>query len=345
MKEYSDDTLIALIGKHLTGEATTEESQELQQWIDASDENRETFEQFKKTLQLVEGPEASKERNVSVPQINIEAEWQHFKKKVDLPISKTVAMPKTEVAPASSNWLKIAAAIILVAIATFTVRYFITGDGTVNLVAENETSLHTLPDGSTVTLNLNSSLSYESHFGEGTRSVVLNGEAFFEVQKDEANPFVINTSSSQITVLGTSFNVRAYRNNTETEVVVNTGKVKFASDNSSVELEAGERGTLQASSGEILKAANTDGNFLSWKTKVLTFENAGLDEVVAAINRAYDAEITIKTDVPADCQLNVTFKQQSLESLINVLENTLDLTITRNGDQIEITEIGCEAES
>jgi ferric-dicitrate binding protein FerR (iron transport regulator) len=94
-------------------------------------------------------------------------------------------------------------------------------------------------------------------------------------------------------------------------------------------------------SHELSSGINKDINFLSWNTRKIVFTEDDLQTVVATLNKIYHANISIATDIPASCIVTVTFDQQSLEAILNVLETTLNLTLRTSGNQIEITAAGC----
>jgi len=174
------------------------------------------------------------------------------------------------------------------------------------------------------------------------RGIELKGEAFFEVESNQALPFIISTGKTSVEVVGTSFNVQAYANNPFQEVVVTSGKVKFFSDSQHiVTLNPGEKGTYHKASILLSKTKNKDPNFLSWKTKKIVFSNLGLTEVIKTINRIYNSEIIISAEVKETCAVTVTFENQSLESILNVLKSTLNLKFEANGNKILITGAGC----
>ena len=144
----------------------------------------------------------------------------------------------------------------------------------------------TLPDGTVVSLNSNTSLKYPKTFAGKIREVSIEGEAFFEVKPDKSKPFIIHAGKAQIKVLGTSFNVCAYPDKKMVEVIVETGKVQVLNKTpepvsaNELILVRGDKGTLVYSSNSLQKTTNQNPNFLAWKTRFLTFKAASLGEVV-----------------------------------------------------------------
>jgi ferric-dicitrate binding protein FerR (iron transport regulator) len=201
-----------------------------------------------------------------------------------------------------------------------------------------------LPDGSEVTLNRWSTLAYNSDFNRDERSLTLNGEAFFEVNPDATKPFVVNTGDARIQVIGTSFNVLAYDTLKTVEVIVETGIVSLAPAKGTtrgVELLAGEKGIMSRADNSLSIAVNEDLNFLSWNTQHLVFVDSDLMSVFQTLEKTYHVQISVETEIPPSCIVTVTFDKQSFESVMRVLENTLNLKYTIEGDKVVITDAGC----
>ena len=106
-------------------------------------------------------------------------------------------------------------------------------------------------------------------------------------------------------------------------------------------LRAGNSGTYNHDNKELVLIPNSDPNNLSWKTRNLYFENTPLGEVAELVSRVYHTELVVVNPELASCPITVTFSDQSLESVLSVLEITLDLEITRNGSRIMLDGTGC----
>jgi ferric-dicitrate binding protein FerR (iron transport regulator) len=173
--------------------------------------------------------------------------------------------------------------------------------------------------------------------------VILKGEAFFEVAHDANKAFVIQVNGANVEVLGTSFNVQGYESRTAIEVTVQTGVVKFSVPElqQEVKLVAGQQGVYSKGNQQLTSAPNADLNFLSWNTRKLVFMENDLRTVVETLNKTYQAEIVLATDIPGSCVVTVTFDQQTLEAVLHVLETTLNLTYRKTGNRIEIIRAGC----
>ena len=323
-----------IMTKHFAGEATPAEERILFDWVKQSNANEEEFRSSRKLFDA-----ATRHYSKSVvPEIDVEKEWNVFLNKV------ADEKPVRQLHPTTTqNWMRIAASVLLLFVTGAVIYYFITKTETITFqTAENIRTVE-LPDGSKVVLNRKSRLEYNSEFGDNNRKIALSGEAFFDVQKNAALPFIISAKSTTIEVVGTSFNVLAYDSIADVAVIVKTGVVRFTVPklNTTLELTPGEKGAFVTTQNEVAETINEDLNYEAWNTRKLTFNETHLSDVVKAINKTYNADIVVTGPVSDACLLTVSFDNQTLDAVLNVLENTLNLTYRRIGNRIEIISAGC----
>lgn len=332
MINESHDSVNDLITRYLAGEATAGEERELLSWVNRSDDNRRHFNALKKAFELADQHFAATSSE-NLP-IDLNHEWDRFTENVGA-ATKTRRL-------STRVWMRIAATFLLVAL-TGAVYYYLIRPQTVVYQTASSTETVTLPDGSTVTLNRFTSLSFDPDFSKEDRTVNLNGEAFFDVEPDDAKSFIVLTEKARVRVLGTSFNVNAYDSLEEVEVIVETGVVSLQSNRSDqkVELAAGQKGLYSRAREDISSTVNSDVNFMSWNTQRMVFVESDLQTVLRTLEKTYGAEIILKTDIPPSCVVTVTFDHQTLASVLMVLESTLSLKYTINGNRVEIIEAGC----
>ncbi len=315
--------LIHLTTLKLSGEGSTEDLVRLEELL-AEDETNKTFHD--ELVKTWDGAEKAK----GITQAEADQEWVRLRKAIRNDSGKKST---------SFSLLRIAASIILFASIGFVI-FFSTRDNNTTIVAQ-EIQTKVLGDGTSVTLNASSELVYTPSYGKESRDVSLKGEAYFDVERDESKPFIIHTSSFDIKVLGTSFNVKALEDKPTAEVVVVTGTVEVSYQGNSVVLEVGEKGILNKQSGQLFKVFNNDVNFMSWRTKKFTFNDVSLDNVVEVLNSAFHSKLFISGTEVQNCPVTVSFENQSLTSILEVLKVTLDLTITETSRGIEISGSGC----
>jgi len=190
-----------------------------------------------------------------------------------------------------------------------------------------------LNDGSIVTMNQGATLSYPKSFRSDLRELHLEGEAFFEVERDESRPFVVHTTHSTVEVLGTSFNIDAEE--AETKVEVATGKVRVAHETSqeTAILTKNESVTLTPSKLSVDKSA--DPNFMAWKTGVFRFANASPSQVIADLQTYYGKKISLKNP-NASCSFTSTFDNRSLKEIAEIIQLSCDLKLTEKNGSYEL---------
>lgn len=332
MKNENLHINIDLITRYLSKEASQQEIALVETWIQENTENKKLFEEYKLTWENLDN---FKERTL----IDIDKEWEKLNEQIEA--KKFDAETKKSF---FYTFSRIAAILVIILITGAGIAYVSDAIRYESFSTSNEIAEITLPDNSIITLNVNSKIKYLKKFDDVTREISLKGEAFFDVQKDSLRPFIINASNAIVEVLGTSFNIKAYKENEIIEVAVSTGKVKLSEENhleNSVVLNAGEIGELNKKKRKLRQAVNTDNNHLAWKTKELIFENTPFIEVIDAINNAYNTNIVIRSPKAEQCKITSTFTNKSLDAILAIFENTLDIQIERTDDLIIIKGEGC----
>ena len=200
------------------------------------------------------------------------------------------------------------------------------------VVAQQMVVIDTLPDNSVVTVNKGSSISYLSKFKGETRQVSLKGEAFFNVTPNKKKPFIISVNDVQITVVGTSFNVKTVNGNTD--VVVETGIVKVTRAGKTVELKANEEVVVNVKDSALTKEKVSDQLYKYYRTKEFICDDTPLWKLVEVINEAYNSHVVIGDPALKDMGITTTFNNESLEQVLNVISLTLNIKIVKEGDTI-----------
>ena len=196
----------------------------------------------------------------------------------------------------------------------------------------------TLPDGSTLWLNSESQVRYASSFGE-KRLIHLVGEGFFEVKEDPERPFVVKSRGVTTTALGTSFNVRAFRDDDSVAVGLVTGKVSVASDstsNQSVIIAPGEMAVCHVQKKTLRTFACEDLDFIKWMQKTIVLEKAGLPEIVTTLERWYDVDIVIANAPENPLLYSGQFIDESLERVLERLAYAEDFDFKLSGKHVYI---------
>jgi transmembrane sensor len=150
-----------------------------------------------------------------------------------------------------------------------------------------------LPDGTRVWLNASSSIRYPTAFHGETRDVQLTGEGYFEVKKDALHPFIVNSGSNQVRVLGTHFNVNAYSDNQATVVTLAEGSVRL---NGKTTLKPGESGAVDRAGNISVVKADLEAS-LAWKDGQFVFNGTPIQSIMQQISHWYDAKIIYQDNI------------------------------------------------
>ncbi|MFV0377444.1 MAG: FecR family protein, partial [Mangrovibacterium sp.] len=150
-------------------------------------------------------------------------------------------------------------------------------------------------DGTEVWLNSGSKLKYPNQFNSENRTIELEGEAYFKVTRNAQLPFKVKTKAMEVEVLGTSFNVSAYNDDTKVDVVLEEGKVKLNQLNGTEigVLKPGEQASLDTESRQMTVARINTKLYTNWKDGRLEFKGEPLGEVARKLERWYNVSIRI----------------------------------------------------
>ncbi len=249
-------------------------------------------------------------------------------KKVWLEKEKSESIPRF-------RGIKIAASIALLIVA-FALYFLSTNTPAINYITKaTEKGLRstiTLTDGSLVYLNAESSITFPEDFNnQPKREITLEGEAFFEVKRNEKKPFVVRSGSLNTTVLGTSFNINAYPESGQTVVTVASGKVKVdhsdrtESLNQSgmdkydeLYLEKAAQAIFDKQTGSLKKQKVDLQTYIGWKQNIITFDDIPLEEAILLLERRFNVTIDLQGTDKRTCHITGTFKD---EQLVNILES------------------------
>lgn len=332
--DINNNKYLKILNKVLLNHASEEEKELLEQWSKKDKENQAFVEETIKVWNL------SEQYAEDLP-VDTDAAWEKFETKLG---TASVQASQTPIRVLNVFW-KAAA---IVGILFFAYWWGSSSNELAPVLAKIETGDEQqkeviLPDGSVVMLNESSKLSYKEAFEP--REVHLEGEAFFEVTKQAGESFEIITNTTKTTVLGTSFNVRAYKNE-DVEVAVVTGKVAVegvGANKEKVLLLPNEVAHYNAETNALQKEETSSANALAWKTRELVFKNTELSEVVNTLERYFGVEIT--GDAPVlKCHYTGRFKNSDLDEIFSAIAFTFptDLEVKKVGKKYILIGQGCE---
>jgi transmembrane sensor len=312
-----------LIAKYLSGEAAPDEAEALTDWL-AEAGNLAHFEKLRATWDLTYPSKAK----VS---FNKDSAWEGLEH----------SMKTTPQESPFRFWYKVAAGLIIGLSGSLLGYYFYQKDNSVSeisVITRKNAKTVTLPDNSTVVINRNSSLTYPEGFGDEGREVNFSGEGFFSVQGNAVKPFIVHTPQGHIKVVGTQFNLSSH--NGRLEVNVQEGKVLVYTAADSAYLEAGQSASLEGS--KPISTLNTiDVNQWGYATRKFVFQDVPLADVFESIEKAYPYIIEVPNKDVKNCRLTAAFDHVSAREMLNLIGETLDLTIQENDSTFRVEGKGC----
>lgn len=203
-----------------------------------------------------------------------------------------------------------------------------------------EQLLYEFPDGSTALLNDKSVLRFSEDFGSIERRVTLEGKAFFDIRTSESTPFIVLANEVEIRVLGTSFGVRAYHDDHEISVMVESGTVSVDGKNGQTRqlgrLHRGDQISLDRDTRTYrLNRVNPD-DANAWKDGRMVFYDEPFGDIVRAVERRFN--VTIEVADENIYRQRVTFKQNGdiLEDVLKILSLVVGVEYEINGSRINM---------
>ena len=191
-----------------------------------------------------------------------------------------------------------------------------------------------LPDGTSVWLNACSEIVYPAIFSGGKREIRLTGEAYFEVTRQEKNPFVVRTERCEIEVLGTKFNVEAYSGSDDFSVALMEGAVKVSdSDHLSSPVLLQPDQEIRLKDGQWKVSAVSDYDHFRWREGLVCFKDVAFYELMARFEKCYGIQIIVENKHLKDYACSGKFRiSDGVDNALRILQRNAKYTIERNED-------------
>lgn len=184
-------------------------------------------------------------------------------------------------------------------------------------------------------LNSYTQLHYNANYGATQRVVSLIGEAYFEVAKDKEKPFIVETAGMNVEALGTTFNVKAYREDSQIIATLFSGSVRVSSDRDNVILSPDENATFERRSGKLAIHKPDNSSYAKmWRNNDLVFNGETLEEIAVLLNRMYNVQIAFKSERIKQYCFSGVICNNSLDNVIELISLTSPITYETRGDTI-----------
>jgi ferric-dicitrate binding protein FerR (iron transport regulator) len=200
-----------------------------------------------------------------------------------------------------------------------------------------------LADGSKIWLNADSKVQYPALFNGNTREVYLNGEAFFDIAKNPAKPFIIHLSNGTVRVLGTSFNIKAYDSEPVVETSVSTGKVAFIPrlknnrEADTVFLTPNNKVVYRLDEEKITTATTVSSEDKAWTEGKMIFRSMLFEEIAVELERNFGKKVVFKNEEARNYRLTGSFQNNTLTEILYYLAKTKTFTYSISDEEIVIS--------
>lgn len=340
----TDDLDYPKLGRYLAGECSVDEGDEVRWWLAADPAHEEALQALARVWR---GAEAVP------PEWNVDSAWARVRPELgcDEPVPAALAPPRAcrppprFLPPTPRSWLAAAVACLLVGSAAVVVTRLeprwssqapVLPMREVATVKGQRAELG-LSDGSRIILGVDSRVRFAPVFGERSRDVFLEGEAYFVVQHDSARPFRVHAANGIAEDLGTEFVVTAYPETRGLQIVVASGAVALRSADSVraqpralLTLTRGDLGRLDSTGTATLSRGVEIERYLAWMRGDLVFDETRLSDVTPVLARWFDLEIRLADTSAAGRRLTATFRNEAAPYVIDRLARALDLEVAWN---------------
>lgn len=322
-----------IIISYLDGSATPEERRQLEEWLRASQANRDDFDSVRKLWYLSSAGSAAADTKMALSRLLTTIKARQARRNT------------------LTGW-RLAMRVAAAAVILLTVGYvsYLAGARNVQTVAPpamnrlitaaGSKGRFMLPDSSVVWLNSSSTLEYPENFDSDSRHVALTGEAYFEVSRDEKRPFTVSAGDLDVRVLGTHFTVENYSSREVAEVVLVEGSVEVTGHNIDRPeiLEPGQLLAVEKSSGHTEVEEVNTGSYTSWIQNKLVFDGAPLEEILLNLSKWYVVDIDCDPILGRRISLSLTVRNgDELSDIIEAMSFVAPITYRWEGPKLIIT--------
>ena len=306
-----------MLKRYFSGDSTSKEKEEIELWLEASDKNKEEYSTLRKLYDIALIHTSDKEpARYSIKKIL----W---------------------------DFMKIASVVLITFCCTY--YFFISEDD--DSKAKGDTAIMqslyapagqraelTLTDGTKVWLNALSTISFPDKFSKNTRDVYLDGEAYFDVNRNTEKKFIVHTDKHSLNVLGTEFNVSSYKKKNNFEVYLLSGSLEVVSYDkvSNIMLDPGDR--VYVKNGLLVKDTIFHYDYFLWKKGIISFEHERIEDILLKLQQHYDTKIVNNNRSIDNMRYTGKFQaKDGIEHILNVLKIPTGLRYTKNSDSNTIS--------
>ena len=195
-----------------------------------------------------------------------------------------------------------------------------------------------LSDGTCIWVNSASEISFPSYFAGNVREVTLAGEAYFEVARDSRRPFYVNIGDARVRVLGTAFNVSAYRDERTTEVALLNGKVSFDATDGKHVLSPGEIAALDKAQGVTEVREGDVASIIAWKEGRFYFEDMRMEDLALKLSRWYGVDFAFDSEAARELRFSGGMvKYRPLNYVLEMISKTTRVVFQERAGKVYVS--------
>jgi len=316
-----DNKINHIIARVLSGESSSGDILSLSEWLNENQNNREEFHRLKTYWDADVAFKYSVAPTLSAEELQQKINIQE--KRI-----KKIYLRKNAVS-------LIAAVALLFIISTAFLFYYTNNYASeyYTLLTDEHKSGFTMEDGTVVTLNKNSRLSYSDKYGKNKREVKLEGEAFFEVAKDTGKPFEVEMNGVSVVVLGTHFNIKADVGSDHITATLVEGAICFEGPEENIVMTPNQQLIYNRSDNKIdIKQVDTD-IFTAWKNGLLKYKSIPFIELIEELKNIYHVDIQIESKElmrPTETVTGTFSSEQNIEQILKVISRSLPIRWTNS---------------
>jgi len=328
-----------LLGNYFSGNCTEEEKARVETWLNQFPDIQAVFDDYNHVWKVT-----SLENNMA--EVEVEKDWIELNKRIEAveSINEEIFSSRFTIRRKIVYYAARVAAVLVIAFGfLFLFNYHKNSSSPVNISYTADEVLQSplvLADGSEVYLNKGAEIEYPEEFSSETRKINFEGNAFFKVAHNPEKPFIISVGALEIEVLGTSFNLCTCPESDEVILCLETGKVRFSSMNledgsvkEQVILMPGQKGVFNKNTGLITKSEVKNQNYLAWKTGILVFDKAPIDEVICAIEQTYNIKVIASQSFDGK-SLTARFENETPENIFESLHTIFGIRYEFDGKNV-----------
>ncbi len=359
-----------LISSYLKEEITAEETRELLNWIKLDKANKQYFDECCEIWMTCKASSKN-------PGYNVQKGFWKFRQKIKAEEDLHTGTNKASLFRIITRY----AAIFIAAFSLGGLLFYYIGRNRITYPGKSISELvvplgsrayFSLPDGSVVTLNAGSTLKYNNLFGINERVVQLEGEGYFNVTNDSERPFIVKTTSLNVTALGTEFNVKAYAMDKTIETTVVNGSIKiepltdnsmgeitvlkpnqkltfYKEDSSTIDetkkpeekIETGIKPLKVQKTATVPRLVKENVNVepvVSWKENRWIFEQQSLSQIAVDLGRRFDVQIVFDSERLKSYRFTATILAEPIEQVLEVMSISAPINFKLKGKVVTLSE-------